>query len=102
MFLICHLLSFYKKSGISDLLLFLSQYLRQSKNDIKLIFQIRSTPVLGNKRFEFHISSEHQKEERYNGSDDCIRLYLNTVINLPSSGKLNQSTTVSSQCERFS
>ena len=48
------------------------------------------------------ISSEHQMSEQYQGSADRGELDIKSYVNWPASGKLRQSTTVSSQCEQFS
>ena len=100
LYIICH--SFYHKFRFSDLLLFLSQCLKQSKNNAKFYFQFWSTPELLNTYFLFRIISKHRTAEWWQGSDNCGGLDLNTVVNLPFSGKLCQSTTISSQCENCS
>ena len=39
--------------------------------------------------------------EQYQGSYDCGELDIKLDTNQPASGKLKQSTTVSSECERL-
>ena len=81
MFFIHHLSSFSHEFQVSHIFSFLSQYLKQSNNYTKFILQIISTPELENTQFAFHISSEHRTSERYQGSADSGRLYLNTFVN---------------------
>ena len=52
-------------------------------------------------QFTLHIRSEQQTSEHYQESSDHGGIDLNTAVNQPSSSKIRQSTTVSSQCERF-
>ena len=48
------------------------------------------------------ISSKNWMAEQYQGSSNCEELDLKSDANRTDSGKLWQSTTVSSQCDRFS
>ena len=73
----------------------------QTKNYINFNFQFQYTPTLENTLFALHISSEHRTAEQYQGSANCGGLDINTVVNLPSSVKLIQSSTLFSQCEKL-
>ena len=42
--------------------------------------------------------SKHQMAGQYQGSDNRGEIDIESDVNLPASGKLRQSTTVSSQC----
>ena len=72
---------------------------KQSKNDIKSIFQFWSTPALENIQFTLRISSENRTAEWQQVPADCGGMDLNTVVNQPTSGKLCKCTTVWSQCD---
>ena len=76
-------------------------FLRQSKNYINRNLRFWSTATLEVSPFMLPISSKHRKEEKYQRSDDHGELGPKSDINWPSSGKLQQSTTLSSQCERL-
>ena len=52
-------------------------------------------------KFPLPQHSEHLKMEQYRGLANCGELDLNSDVNLSATGKLWQSTTVSSQCEQF-
>ena len=65
-------------------------------------FQFQYTLALENIQLLLHKSSEHQTEDPLQCSFVSHELDITAVVNLPASGKLHQSTTVSSQCERLS
>ena len=80
---------------------FMSQFLKQSNKYINFYFKFRSTSTFKDTKFLLPQHSEHWKMEQYQGSDDHGELDFNSDVNWPDSGKLWQSTTVSSQCERL-
>ena len=83
---------------------FLSQFLKQSKNYINSNFRFWSTSTSKDTKFLLpqHIKIKHQNTKQYQGSYYRGELDLNSDVNQPDSGKLCQSTTIYSQCEKFS
>ena len=77
---------------------FCHTFSKYSNNYLKFNFQFLSTSTLENSQLPLHIRSEHQTAERYKGSANRGGLDLNIFVNKPDSGKMRQSTTLSSQC----
>ena len=102
MFLIFHLSSFSSNFfNRWSVVISVKIVLNKSKNYIKLHFKFKYTLILEHTQFLLHISTKHRTSDKWQGPADRVGLYLNTVVNQPASGKLQQSTTVSSQRERF-
>ena len=81
---------------------FLSQFFKAVKELHKLWFFIWSKEIFKGIKFLLTKRSEYQKTEQYQGSSDRGELDIKSDVNIPDSGKLQKSTTESSQCEKLS
>ena len=108
LYLLCFILKCHVSLFVSPILnewflgILCHNFLKHSKHYITFYFQYRYTPTFEVTQFLLHKRSKHWTAEQYQGSDDRGELDLKSDLNRPASGKLQQSTTVSSQFERFS
>ena len=98
-------LCFSAESKIMYILLvyiFLSTKTNSAHYIVYGVFVCISTATFKDTKLPLPKSRKHQKLEQYQGSTKCGDLDLNSDVNRPVSVKLRKSTTVSSQCEKFS
>ena len=81
---------------------FLSHVLRDSNHYINFDLRFWSSAIFEVSLFLLPKSSQHQTADQYQGSANHGELHLKSDVNWPDSGKLRQSASVYSQCERFS
>ena len=101
MMTVLYLIFSSRKFLISDFLVFLSQLFIAVNEFHKVWYPISIYTNSGSYIIPITWSSEHQTTEQYQGSADRGELDLKLDVNQPASGKLQQSTTVSSQCEQL-